>query len=221
MWDIASGKLIGKLKHDDVQTRASMFAFSPDSKKLAYFAPANRVHVWSIAEKKVVSDWPIGDHRDKNLSFVKGGDFVASSYLPPRPSWRGMLQFGEMEKGKDKPIRADLPAEMPPMPDAVVCVWDPATGKEKYRVQYPQSEYDGQEMPPLFSPDGKLLATASYYDEVVHFRDPASGKVVGRFNCDVRGVHSMAFSPDSQILAVGAKDTTVLLVDVRKVIRIR
>ena len=100
-------------------------------------------------------------------------------------------------------------------------VWDPATGMEKYRFQYPQSEYDGQEMPPLFSPDGKLLATASYYDEVVHFRDPANGKVVGRFNCDVRGVHSMAFSPDSQILAVGAKDTTVLLVDVRKVIRIR
>ena len=73
-------------------------------------------------------------------------------------------------------------------------------------------------MPPLFSPDGKLLATASYHDEVVHFRDPASGKEVGRFRCGVKGVHSMAFSPDSQLLAVSAKDTTVLLVDVRKVL---
>ena len=39
LWDFASGKLIGKLEHDDVQWRTTMFAFSPDSKKLAYFAP--------------------------------------------------------------------------------------------------------------------------------------------------------------------------------------
>ena len=217
LWDFASGKVICKLNHDDVQTRPSMFAFSSDSKKLAFFAPANRVAVLNIADKKIVSDWPIGDHRDRNLSFVKGGEFVASSYMPPRPPWRGMLMFGEGPKGLKQPIPADLPATVPPMPDVVVRVWDSATGKEKYRFQYPQSEYDGTEMPPLFAPDGKLLATASYYDEAIVFRDPATGKEVGRFRCGVKGVHSMAFSPDSKLLAVSAKDTTVLLVDVRKV----
>jgi RNA polymerase sigma factor (sigma-70 family) len=215
LWDFASGKVLCKLKHDDVQSRLSLFAFSPDRKKLAYFAPGNRVEVLNIAEKKVVGAWPIGDHRDRNLYFVKGGQLVASSYLPPRPPWRGMLRWPEEQH---KPIPADLPATMPPMPDVVVRVWDPATGKEKYRFQYPQSEYDGTEMPPLFSPDGKLLATAGLHDDVIHFRDPASGKEVGQFRCGAKGVHSMAFSPDSQVLAVSAKDTTVLLVDVRKVI---
>jgi WD40 repeat protein len=69
----------------------------------------------------------------------------------------------------------------------------------------------------VFSPDGKLLATSGLHDEAVDFSDPASGKEVGRFRCGAKGVHSMAFSPDSRLLAVSAKDTTVLLVDVPKV----
>ncbi len=76
-------------------------------------------------------------------------------------------------------------------------------------------------MPPLFSPDGKLMATASYYDEAIVFRDPVSAKELGRFRCGVKGVQSMAFCPHSRFLAVSAKDTTVLLVDVRKVTGIR
>ena len=60
--------------------------------------------------------------------------------------------------------------------------------------------------------------TASYYDEIVHIRDLTSGKELGRINLDVKGAHWLAFSPDSQALAVSAKDTTVLLVDVRMVL---
>jgi len=45
-----------------------------------------------------------------------------------------MLRWPEEQH---KPIPADWPVTMPPMPDVVVRVWDPATGKEKNRFQYP------------------------------------------------------------------------------------
>jgi RNA polymerase sigma factor (sigma-70 family) len=215
VWDWASGKLMGKLEQDVVNYRSATFAFSPDSKKLTYFAsPKNHIQVWSVTDKKVINDWTIKENIYRNLHFVKDGELVASSYLPPPLPWKGMPRVPEED---DKPFPPDWPDIMQPLPEAVVCVWEPATGKEKYRLQYPQSE-NMSDIPPLFSPDGKLMVTANYCDELVRFRDTASGKEVGQFRCGVRGVHTTAFSPDGRVLAVAAKDTTVLLVDVRKVL---
>ena len=224
LWDWASGKLLGKIEHkyaNDMIGQLGPIAFTPDSKQLLSVAslPAPEVHlqVWNVAERKlqsdrVMTDWPKG--LVMNSQLIADGKLLAAAWLPPRGPWRGMLRWPEEQ---DKPIPADWPATMPPMPDAVARVWDAATGKEKGRVKYVQNE-NMSEIPALFSPDGKLVVTANYHDEVVHFRDPASGKEVGRFRCRVKGVQSMTFSPDSQVLAVSAKDTTVLLVEVRKVV---
>jgi RNA polymerase sigma factor (sigma-70 family) len=226
LWDWASGKLLGKLEHkyaDDMIGQLGPIAFSPDSKQLFCVAslPAPQVHlqVWNVADRKlrsdkVMTDWPKGLVRILQLG--TDGKWLAAVWLPPRGPWRGMLRWPE---DQGKPIPADWPATMPPMPDADVRVWDAAAGQEKVRLKYPQNE-NMSDMPALFSPDGKLVVTANYHDEVVHFRDPISGKVVGRFRCGVKGVLSMTFSPDSRVLAVSAKDTTVLLVDVHKVVRI-
>jgi RNA polymerase sigma factor (sigma-70 family) len=225
LWDWESGKLLGKIEHiypDNMIGQLGPIAFTPDSKRLLCVAslPAPEVHlqVWNVADRKlssdrVMTDWPKG--LVGNLQLVSDGKLLAAAWLPPRGPWRGMLRWPEEQ---DKPIPADWPATMPPMPDAVARVWDAATGKEKFRLTYPQNE-NMSDIPALFSPDGKLVVTANYHDELVHFREPASGKEVGRFRCGVKGVSSMTFSPDSQILAVSAKDTTVLLIDVRKVVR--
>ena len=218
LWDWASGKLIGKLEHK--HPGSGPIAFSADSKQLTcLLLPQERVQVWTLADRKLISDkvlsgWPKGVNPSSQL--VADGKLLAAGWLPPRGPWRGMLRFPE----DMDPIPDDWPATMPPMPDAVICVWDTATGKEKVRFKYPQNE-NMSEAPALFSSDGKLAVTANWHDEVVHFRDLASGKELGQFRCGVKGVHSMAFSPDSQLLAVSAKDTTVILVDVRKVMGIR
>lgn len=195
-------------------------AFSADSKQVICLGyPDKRVQVWDVADRKLVSDnrladWPKEPPGFRDFQFVAGGKLLVGVWLPQQPPWRGML----LPKGKGKPILADLPATKPPIPDAEVRVWDSATGKVKFRIQYPQDQFS-QEMLPLCSPDGKLLVTASYYDEIVHIRDLTSGKELGRINLDVKGADWLAFSPDSQVLAISAKDTTVLLVDVRMVLR--
>ena len=230
VWDFASGKVVLEIPNSDPVATKTLggFAFgpvefSPDSKRAVCFASPDRVTVWDLTTKKLVNSWPVQVEIKKfvnlvNLRFVKNGELVAGCSTQPRPPWKGMWR--ESPWGNEPPpfkIEDDWPETKPPLPDAVVYVWDPATGKEKYRFQYPQNEVHS-DMPPVFSPDGKLLVKANRYDEFVHFLDTATGKEVGRFNCQVKDFHTLAFSPDSQVLAVSAGDTTVLLVDVRKVL---
>jgi WD40 repeat protein len=224
LWDWASGKLLGKIEHvypDGMIGQLGPIAFSPDGKRLVCVAslspPKAHVQVWDLAARKLVrdsemADWP--KELVRNVQLLADGKLLAAGWLPPRPPWRGMMRSPEEQ---DRPIPEDWPATMPPMPDGVVRVWDAETGKEKFRLKFPQ-QWDNSALPPVCSPDGKLAVTASTCDSVVRFWDLASGKEVGRFRCPVTGVHWLVFSPDGRILAVSAKDTTVLLVDVRQVV---
>jgi RNA polymerase sigma factor (sigma-70 family) len=238
LWDWASGKMIGKLEHPFAERagtdHSGPFAISPDGKQLACLGyvgvakdqkfaafPQKRVQIWNLPDRKLISDklisdWPTEQKNGLtwNIHFIDGGKLLAASWMPPRPPWRGMLRWPE---DVQKPIPDDWPATVPPMPDGVLRVWDSATGKDKFRLQFPQNE-NVSGIPPLCSPDGKLAVTANYSDGLVRFWDLAGGKEVGQFRCPSTCAHFLAFSPDSEVLAVSATDTTVLLVDVRKVI---
>jgi WD40 repeat protein len=179
--------------------------------------PKTHVQIWNIADRKLISNqgmsaWPKEPFR--SLQLLADGKLLAVGWLPHRPPWQGMLRSPE---AMHEPIPADWPATMPPLPDGIVRVWDTATGKETYLLKFPQ-HWDNSTHPPVCSPDGKLVATASFCDNRIRFWDLASGKEVGRFRCPVNGVETMVFSPDSRILAVSAKDTTVLLIDVAQVV---
>jgi RNA polymerase sigma factor (sigma-70 family) len=223
-WSWANGKLLGKLEHQypgGIIGQLGPIALSPDGKQLtcvASLAPAPKVHVqvWNLVDRKLIhnksmADWPKEPVR--SLQLLADGKLLAAVWLPPRPPWRGMMRWPEEQL---KPIPKDWPATRPPVPDGVLRVWDVETGKEKYRLTFPQ-QWDNSAVAPVCSPDGKLAVTASYHDSLVRFWNLASGKEVGRFRCPVSGVYGLAFSPDGKVLAVSAKDTTVLLVDVAKV----
>ena len=222
LWDWTSGKLIGKLEHTFPDGAGidptGPFAISPDNKRLICLGyPQKHVQIWSLADRKLISDKLLSDwptlRGDTIPQFIEGGKLLAADSMTPRPPWKGMLRWPEE---MDKPIPAGWPDTMPPMPDAVIHVWDTATGQEKFRRKVPQR--DERDLPPLCSPDGKLVLTGNYHDGLVRFWDLASGKEVGQFRCPGNGVYNWAFSPDGGVLAVSAKDTTVLLVDVRKVV---
>lgn len=62
----------------------------------------------------------------------------------------------------------------------------------------------------LLSPDGRLLATREYSTGIITLWEVASGKQLRTIN-DSATVRSIAFSPDSRLLASGSEDRTIKL----------
>ena len=95
-------------------------------------------------------------------------------------------------------------------------LWDVSTGEHR-RTLFLDRDADPHIFPSVaFSPDGKVLATASRSDNhhAFHFWDVKTGKRTRTFTGHTDRVYSVAFSPDGKVLATGSEDGTVLLWDV-------
>ncbi|HYT93533.1 MAG TPA: sigma-70 family RNA polymerase sigma factor [Gemmataceae bacterium] len=89
--------------------------------------------------------------------------------------------------------------------DGFVRVWDVSTGKEIMALRG-----DGEPICSVaFSPDGKLLATASVGKARVRIWELATGKLVREAGANDGLVNAAVFSPDGKLLVVGGSDKAV------------
>lgn len=200
LWDWAAGKPTATLNRDDegwLQTGAEGFSadgpvtFSADGKWLASTAhPYNPRKPRAVPPR--VQVWGLA-----NGKLVRDWATSELHLLALRFSPDGKSLIGGFHNG-------------------TVCVWDTATGKEKVRFRHPIEGVTNLYV--RVAPDGKLVATADYDGNPVRFWDVATGKEVGQFAGTPAVVEGMQFSPDGALLAVSSTDTTVLLVEVRKVL---
>src|SRR5207253_4458932 len=65
------------------------------------------------------------------------------------------------------------------------------------------------------SPDGKLIASASY-DKLAKLWDASTGKEVRNLKDHIDAVFAIAFSPDGKWLATGSQDRSVKIWDVAR-----
>ncbi len=86
-------------------------------------------------------------------------------------------------------------------------VWNIESGEEVRRLGtgHRDTLYDA-----VFSPDGRLLATAGY-DRVIRIWDLDSGKFVRELAAHNGAVYDLAFSPDGSVLASASGDESVKL----------
>ena len=96
------------------------------------------------------------------------------------------------------------------MGDNTVRLWDPATGAAVRTLEGHQNSVNAV----AFSPDGRLLASAST-DNTVRLWDPATGAAVRTLEGHQDSVNAVAFSPDGRLLASASWDKTVRLWDLR------
>jgi len=100
----------------------------------------------------------------------------------------------------------------------LVQVWDIATGRELVQFQHMSP---GQQrvvnMQFALSPDGKWVATADYFSNVVLWQTK-TGMKLGSFKGHLGAPTCLTFSRDSRLLASGSSDTTVLIWEVKAIL---
>jgi RNA polymerase sigma factor (sigma-70 family) len=156
--------------------------FSPDSKLLASGGNDQDIRVHDLTSGKTL------------LQLNKAGGYV--TFAPDGKLLAGVVPQGVGQFGRPGPT--------------VVRLWDSVSGKVLQQLDPPKGS-SGLSLP-VFSPDGRMLATSD--DRVVRVWEVATGKERRAFHGHTAAVISLAFSPDGRTLASGSVDTTTLLWDV-------
>lgn len=107
----------------------------------------------------------------------------------------------EPEEAAEEPLRTLQPGNVDALPPGA-----------RLRLGSMRFRYAGGAFAVECSPDGKLLAVASYA-RVVHLCDAADGRELWHFPCDHAA--EMAFAPAGRTLAIGSRDAGVRLWDVK------
>jgi WD40 repeat protein/beta-lactamase regulating signal transducer with metallopeptidase domain len=220
VWDTTTWKPVGKLQG----TFGSVMCvtFSPDGKTIATGCTDGATRLWQLDGLKLVAT--LEGHEDwvKAITFTPDGKTLVTA------SHDGSVRLWDVEKrmavnrldGHVAPVRS-----VAVTPDGktlftggalrILKVWDLATAKEtaSYQPAQERPEETSIILATVYSPDGKLLATA-HENGLIQVRRAASGDVLRTLRGHEEAVTCLVFSKDGKMLISGSSDQTVRLWDV-------
>jgi WD40 repeat protein len=167
LWDLTTGKELGKLKGLD--ELLEVLIFSPDGKRLAAGNRNGGIQVWDVRTRKSMREFKPFDHDVRALAFSPDGKTLASV---GRPTW---IKLHDVETGDQRSLFETRGCQancMTYSPDGktlataffgLVYLYDPVTGKVKRTL----TKHEETIQSLAFSPDGKLIATAGGSDKTI------------------------------------------------------
>ena len=175
-------------------------ALLPESLRAALDSPYPGIRIGAVTE---LGEWLTGGDPSRAATALRHLQEVADTDIPRvAQTARTLLDTGTTpEQLARPPLEVTAPAPPPP-PDAV-----PPSHLARTLTGHAKTVWDV-----AFSPDGRLLATASA-DETMRLWALATGECLRTLTGHALGVLSVAFSPDGRLLATASADETVRLWD--------
>jgi WD40 repeat protein len=221
-WDVATGKQVQR--YDLHSHAAESAALSPDGQTLVTLN-ADCVRLFDLASgrERSPSDGHHGpvwrslltpDGRTALTASMQEGDIAVWDAATGREQYRLPDRlFANLLLASNGRILYALYEDREKAPDGGILVWDLATRKPLHRFP-PHPVFKGVNLHGALAPDGKTLALAQPFGQVVYLFDAASGKEIRPIPAAEEGVSYLAFGPDSRTLVVVCADGTVQIRDV-------